>query len=244
MDEAKQDELEPLVGAAERQRAWLTRLADEFIKLEATMPVINFLPEDDNPRWVMNLEREIGSAMYSTAKLKQSVDLTPWRLGAIIGHQCAVAVWLMEWFDQELESPQTVDDASLTPEQVAAGEAFCNKLDNEWYPALRRLAKRAMCSSVDQSYPDMRDFLLAYAGAFANKPATHHLGSFGNSAFEIYNFMLLYWRIIARLDSVHQLHQVLVKVFDHRAGDLKRTEKMCQRIQLTYRKAGRPKKAR
>jgi hypothetical protein len=35
----------------------------------------------------------------------------------------------------------------------------------------------------------------------------------------------------------------LVKVFGtYRAGDLKRTEKICQRIELHYRKPGRPKK--
>ena len=35
----------------------------------------------------------------------------------------------------------------------------------------------------------------------------------------------------------------LVKVFGpYRTGDLKRTEKICQRIGLRYRKAGRPKK--
>ena len=55
--------------------------------------------------------------------------------------------------------------------------------------------------------------------------------------------MLVHWRIIARLNSVPHLHQVLVKVFDRRAGDLKRTEKMCQRIELSYRKPGRPKKS-
>jgi hypothetical protein len=111
------------------------------------------------------------------------------------------------------------------------------------YPALRRLAKRALCPCVDQPYDDMKEFLLAYASAFAQKPTGPGLNGIGSSAFAIYNFMLFYWRIIDRLNSVHHLHEVLVKVFGpYRTGDQKRTEKICQRIGLHYRKPGRPKK--
>lgn len=226
---------------AQRQQDWLRRLADEYLKLEAAMPMENILP-DDVPQWVQNVEREVGAAMYPAAKLKEELKLTPQRLGAIIGHQCAIAVWMMEWLVEESEKPQAVDDKELSPEQIKQGEEFIYKLTGDWYMALRRLAKRALASCVDQSYDDMKVFLLAYANAFARKPGNSDLGSFGNSAFEIYHFILFNWQMIGRLNSVHQLHQVLVKVFGSRAGDLKRTEKICQRIGLHYRKAGRPKK--
>jgi hypothetical protein len=149
----------------------------------------------------------------------------------------------MEWLIEETKNPQVVDETKFSPEQLQKSEEFLIKMTDEWYPALRRLAKHALCSCVDQQYDDMKEFLLAYAGAFAQKPSGPGASSFGNTAFEIYNFMLLYWRIIERLKSVHHLHEVLVKVFGpYRAGDLKRTEKICQRIGLRYRKAGRPKK--
>jgi len=128
-------------------------------------------------------------------------------------------------------------------EQLEKGADILIKLTDDWYPALRRLAKRALCSCMDQPYDDMKEFLLAYSAAFAQKPTGPGLSSFGSSAIEIYNFMLFYWRIIDRLKSVHHLHEVLVKVFGpYRTGDLKRTEKICQRIGLHYRKPGRPKK--
>jgi hypothetical protein len=228
---------------AKHRQKWLRHLADEFIKLESSMPPMNFLPDEGLPKWVENIERELGASMFPTAKLKEELKLTPRRLGAIIGHQCAVTVWMMEWLAEELKKPQTVDESKLTPENLKQGEDFLIKLTEDFYPALRRLAKRALCSSVDQAYDDMRDFLLAYAGAFAQKPTSPGFSGFGNSAIEIYNFMLVYWRIIDRLNSAHHLHEVLVKVFGtYRAGDLKRTEKICQRIELHYRKPGRPKK--
>lgn len=227
---------------AQRRQAWLRRLADEYIKLEAAFPMENFLPEDV-PQWVTNLEREVGATMYPVAKLKEELKLTPKRLAAIIGHQCAIAVWMMEWLMEQFEGPQTVEDMKFTPEQIKQGEEFITRLAEEWYPALRRLAKRALASCVDQLYDDMKDFLLAYASAFAQKPNGYGAGGFGNTAFGIYNFMLINWRLVARLNSVHHLHEVLVKVFGpYQAGDLKRTEKICQRIGLHYRKAGRPKK--
>jgi hypothetical protein len=148
----------------------------------------------------------------------------------------------MEWLAGELQEPKAVGEIKLTPEQLKQGEEFLRKLADEWYPALRRLAKRALCSCVDQPYDDMKDFLLAYSSAFAQKPEGRGLGSLGNSAIEIYNFMLVYWRVVERLESVRHLHEVLVKVFGpYRTGDLKRTEKICQRIDLHYRKPGRPR---
>ena len=181
--------------------------------------------------------------MFPVAKLKEELKLTPRRLAAIIGHQCAIGVWLMEWLEKEVQKPHEVDTSKLTPEQLKKGEEFLTKLTDDWHPALRRLAKTALCSCVDQPYGDMKEFLLAFSAAYAQKPIGPGLGSFGSSAIEIYNFMLFYWRIIDRLNSVHHLHEVLVKVFGpYRTGDLKRTEKICQRIGLHYRKPGRPKK--
>jgi hypothetical protein len=231
------------VDAVRRRKQWLRRLAEEYIKLESSMPVENFLPDKGCPGWVEKVEREVGATLFPVAKLKEEPNLTPRRLGAIIGHQCAMGVWLTEWLQKELEKPQVLDNTKLTPEQRKEGEAFFLKLAEEWYPALRRLAKRALSSCVDQSYDDMQEFLLAYSTAFARKPVGYSWGRFGSSAFEIYNFMLLYWRIVDRLESVRHLHEVLVKVFGpYRTGELKRTEKICQRIGLSFRKPGRPSK--
>ena len=113
----------------------------------------------------------------------------------------------------------------------------------DWYSGLRRLAKRALCSCVDQTYQDMTDFLLGYSNAFSRKPKTFNVGNIGNPTFEIYLYLLVSWQGIARLSSVRQLHELLVKVFGaHQVGDQKRIEKICQRIGLSFRKAGRPKK--
>lgn len=208
------------------------------------MPIPNFLPDTGCPPWVDNLEREVRQAMFPVAKLKKGLTLTPQRVGAIIGHQCAVGVWMMEWLGAQLKEPADEANSEITDEQIEQGHEFITKLHDEWYMALRRLAKRALASCVDQSYPDMRDFLSAYSTAFARKPSNFKYDSFGNSAFEVYILMLSHWPMVEGLNSVHQLHEVLAIVLgSQRAGQLKRTEKICQRIGLSYRKPGRPKKA-
>lgn len=207
------------------------------------MPVANFLPDASVPAWVEKLEREVGATMFPVAKLKEELKLTPKLLGAIIGHQCASAVWMMEWFYNEIENPREVDESKITPEKIKEAVRICTGLTENWYPELRRLAKRALCWCVDQPYDDMKEFLLAYSAAFAKKPSGTGFGNIGNSAFEIYNFMLIYWRAVERLNSVRHLHEVLVKVFGpYRVGELKRVEKICQRIDLHYRRRGRPQK--
>ena len=168
----------------DRER-WLRGLAEEYVKLESFLPGMNFLPDEGCPAWVEKLEHEVGSVMFPVAKLKEGYKLTPRRFGAILGHQCVVAVWMMEWLQRELEKPQVIDETKYTPEQLEQGQIYLNKLTDEWYPARRELARKALASSIDQTHGDMSEFLLAYSTAFARKPKGYKWDSFGSSAFEI-----------------------------------------------------------
>ena len=103
---------------------------------------------------------------------------------------------------------------------------------------------RALCSSVDQTYERYDGLFVGIFGRlFAASSWLFQVGNLGNQPFEIYVFMLIFWKAIDRLNSVRDLHELLVKVFGAgRIGDQKRIEKICQRIGLSFRKAGRPRK--
>ncbi len=226
-----------------KRRKWINEFTDEFLRLEKLAPIADNPPHEDCPAWLWRVQQEYVRATHPTADLADAKVLTPARLGGLLGHQCANAVWMMELHSKLCDELARHTLPPSTPEQEQDGDRYMKKFD-EWYTALRHLAGRVLKSVVYQSYEDMSAFLLAYSNAFSRKPnVTAGLGDFGSTTFAIYHFMLVNWRIVDRLASVKALHEMLRKyVGEYRTGDLKRVEKICQRIGLHYRKRGRPKK--
>jgi len=234
-------EQETTIDETSLREAWLNRLIEELEKVDAAMPVKNLLPENDGPAWVQKLEGEVAKALLPAARLKNEPTRTPRLMGAILGHQCSSAVWMMEWLAAASVKHRPTSVGRPSTEQIKEGKRIVVGLTEEWFEGLRNLAKLALSSCVDLSYADMKEFLLAYAAGFAQKPDT--VGDIGHSAFRIYFFMLFQWRLVERLNSVRELHELLIKIFGaNQVGELKRIEKICQRIGLHYRKPGRPKK--
>jgi hypothetical protein len=230
-----------------RRDKWLKRLGREFLNLDGPFPFNGPLPSEKSPEWVDRVEREYIAATYSRADVKNITRLTPKSFGAFLGYQCAYAVWMVETFDDDIEKagehPEKLIDLKLTAAQNEKGLLMLRRF-SAWYEALRRLAGRALKSCVYQPYPDMSDFLTGYSQAFSKKPKLGaSWGDFGNGAFRIYHFMLLHWHTVEHLDSVRSLHDLLRKCLgESLVGDLKRVEKICQRIGLHYRKPGRPRR--
>jgi hypothetical protein len=226
----------------EHRKKWLSRLARELEKTEKFFPA-KILPSDGQyPKWVENIECELSLVMLPAVKLRKGdVEITPKRMGALLAHSCEKAVYMRDFLHNQTH--ETPDDSEHEPSasDVKAAADFQTSFD-KWYSSMRRLAKLALCSSVDQSYEDMRDFLLGFADGFSRKPTTFKSGEMGNPTFEIYIFMIMYWQAVERLNSVRDLHDLLCGVFGSaRIGDQKRIEKICQRIGLSFRKPGRPK---
>ena len=226
----------------EQRTAWLRGLTAQYAKLEPVLPLKLYAPDESTPEWVQNVEREVADAMLPVARLKDESNLSPKRMGALIGHGFAYVTWMMEYLKAEtkrLMDPKT-KIPELTPEQTRIAENFI-KLTT----ALHRLAKRGLRSALEQPFDDANEFLLGFSQAFSRKPRTNNASDIGTSATQIYFYMFICWRVVESMQSVHQLHHWLVKSFGpYRIGDLKRVEKVCQRIGLRYRKPGRPKKSR
>ena len=112
---------------------WLNRLRAEFIKLQETMPVKSFLPDTDCPKWVESLEKEVGAALFPVAKLKEELKLTPRRLGAIIGHECSTAVWMMDAIAKaaskfQEETGSKPPKSEMTAKEIEASLKFADAL--------------------------------------------------------------------------------------------------------------------
>ncbi len=68
-------------------------------------------------------------------------------------------------------------------------------------------------------------------------------GDRSTDATQVYLALVVWWRFVAQLNSVTHLHRWLGLVLGPaRAGERKRTEKICERIGLRFRPRGRPRK--
>jgi hypothetical protein len=221
-----------------RRKAWAESLLVEMERISGYLPPFGAMDEK-TPSWVQAVEKQFALVMLPAAKLKKGQDITPKRLGAVVGHQCAIAVWMMEWFNAEEKQKEL---EKIKVDKPVEDDSTAQYDFEKWYLGMVRLAKKALCSSVNQTYDDMSDFLIGYAEGFRRKPRTLQIGDIGNTTFEIYVFMLMYWQLIETFSSVAHFHLVLVKMFGvQRVGDLKRVEKICERVGLTFREPGRPR---
>jgi hypothetical protein len=242
----KSSPVPPKDYASKERDKWLNRLAHEFLTLNGLFPFMEVFPMENCPEWVHRVEVEYLVAVHPDADLKGATRFTPARMGGFLGNQCAYAVWMLESFDAMIEyamkHPEKIKDFVERKEEYEQGQNMLRRFV-EWYKALRHLAGRALKSCVYQPYEDMSGFLAAYSKAFSKKPRLGAgMGDFGSTTFGVYHFMLWHWRAVDQLDSVRALHDLLRRSMgEHRVGDLKRIEKICQRVGLHYRKPGRPK---
>lgn len=126
----------------ERRSKWLKRLAGELIKLEPLMPITIIPAGDECPEWARRVEQEIGAVMMPHAKVKEEPRLTPQRMGALLGHQCGNAVWMMECLNSV--EGQKFRAKPLTEEERKRAEVVGSSIADKWYPGMRRLAKIAL----------------------------------------------------------------------------------------------------
>jgi hypothetical protein len=226
------------------QKRWLNRLLDEFLVLSRLFPQADLIPAEGGPNWLRRVSLEYANALFHSGVDVKKAKLTPMAVGSFLGYQCAYAVWMVESIDAmitEAEArPEKLKEVSQS--DVERGRVWLRKM-GDWYGSLRRLAGRALKSAVYQSYEGMSDFLRGFANAFSRKPKLGAgFGNFGSSNFRIYHFMVWNWRVVDGLDSVRAFHALLRKhVGESATGDLKRIEKICQRVGLHFRKPGRPR---
>jgi hypothetical protein len=103
-----------------------------------------------------------------------------------------------------------------------------------------RALKFAFGLGIEQEYHACARFFAAFGRAIERRPSSE--GDIGRTNTKIYIVLLVAWRSVEKLGSVPMLHRVLCKIFgNHVVGDLKRVEKICERIGLSYREIERRK---
>jgi hypothetical protein len=182
--------------------------------------------------------------------LKEVGVWTPGEVGAIIGHQFGYWHLTVEFVTGLLEKAQ-----KMTAAEKANNVEFWQKMAEQFgadvrervvemlrvmlfdmAPAFQRAAAMALSIASEQEWVPMTKFFEAFAKALSRKPSLR--GGIGRLTTVQYVIMLISWREVEELGSIPALRSWLLKqifLTPQIVGDLKRVEKMCQRIGLSYR---------
>jgi hypothetical protein len=231
----------------QRRMVWFEFLLAEHDKTRQFLPKVETPIRDENyPEWYDRAQTELVKAMIPMGDIKKSPGMTPRRMGMLTGRVCMHTVWMFNFVNNQIKTGEAELKPSLAEQDlqdVQQKRRFTWE-HGKWIMAMQQFAILALSSSIDQSYEDMSDFLLGFANAFSKKPKSFKFGGLGNTNSEIYRHMLMYWKIVAEFKTVPQLHAFLEeKLGKQGTGELKRIEKICQRIGWPKKRAPRTAKA-
>lgn len=216
---------------------WLTRVVDRLEAIEKFYPTPTWLGEG-LPSWALHIARELAKTCYPVAGLKPGRVWHPGEVGALLGHQFAYWHWFAETVETNCNRPQPSWDelrkvfgADIEERSTEMMQTICEKVA----PAFDKALKFALCIAADQEYHEASAFFAAYGRAIGRKPRQGD--TFGRTTTTLYWVMLTSWRRVVELGSIHELHRRLCRCIflgPHLVGDLKRVEKICERIGLSY----------
>jgi hypothetical protein len=221
---------------------WKQKILRDLGRVENLLPEAEFM-QDDWPDWVQQMACEYAKTAFPRVNFAKLDDPTANEVGRIVGVKQAAA--------------SALDDIELTEKQA---EALGRLLVTKWgekaeekfmeylklfaegfLPAYERSIRRALASASKQTPREQAEFFKGYAQMVDERPDAR-----ATTTTRIYFVMVLHWRLFETLAesgkySVRELHDLLCKIFGaHLVGDLKTTEKMCERKGLHFRRRGRP----
>jgi hypothetical protein len=211
---------------------WLDRIGAEIEKIEVPDEEDWILTQPDSPQYLKNAERQLAKSIAPSLKWKPGDTMTAMRVGALLGHKIAY----VKPFVEGLRVSRLYN--SKTPREVIEGLEEVEKEVRNYHPVVMRTTRRCLAIVLQQPLRDVRDFLSGMTRALEKGSLDARGGLIGaTTATEFYWVLLLIGpRLQYEVRSLAHMHQVCRRLFGQRAGDLKTTEKRCQRIGLAFGK--------
>ena len=222
---------------------WLREIVGAFEAVESLRGEPAWL-SGDLPAWTQKLGAEFLKSITPLAHLQANTAWTPEEVGGVIGHQFAYWHLIFDLLseDEEPSPNEAAYDALLAYFRRTLGEDFEKQIEEFWRvlaeemaPAYKRALSMALTKATEQSYSDMTRFFTAFSRALTKKPTKGN--PIGRTTTTVYLVMLVYWKQVEELGSIPALHAWLFRnilLKPQIVGDLKRVEKMCQRLGLSY----------
>jgi hypothetical protein len=227
--------------------AWLRQIVGLFETVENLQPDPEFLI-GDLPVWVNNVAREFTKSIFPTAHLRVATAWEPGEVGAIIGQQVAYWHHVGDWMASLAKRSESEEERRnqeqiweyfkrlFGPDIQERVAEFFRALADDVLPAFTHAVSAALSIAIQQDYVPANRFFAAFSKALGRKPSRG--SGIGRTNTTIYVVMLTNWRQVEELGSIPALHEFLRKhifLTSQVVGDLKRIEKICERMQFSYR---------
>lgn len=224
---------ETIDAESEPSKAWYQSCWDELGGHSQAVPQPHWL-EGDWPDWVANAGREIAKTFFPVAQLKSDGEMSPRILGGILGHQIAAVNALCE----TLQDPEPAAKGIAHALQPKGGfpDTFAESFAG-YFEHMAEVMKRACAGAIEADYAECAEFFSAFADGMKQTP-----NELERTNTRIILTLLIGWRTFVQFPSIRAVHEAFCKGMGVRlVGNLKRFEKMCQRIGFKVRGKGRPK---
>jgi hypothetical protein len=224
-------------NAAQQTPPWVQAIIERFEGVESVFPDPLWL-QGEWPYWVQRVGQEIAKASYPTAHFKAGKKWEIGEVAAIIGQEIAYFDSWSQWVEsQKITDEQWVQLKKLFGDDFEERtREYARKLSEEYFPAFGDALKFSLSLACEQDYLPMKQFFRAFSKALERRPAS--VGDVGSTATRLYWILLISWRRVEEFGSIPELHRRLQRcVFlgSRVVGDLKRIEKICERIGLSYK---------
>ena len=213
---------------------WLERIEAEIEKIE--LPDEDWcFTKPDSPIYLKNAERHLAQSVAPSFKWKVGDKMTAARVGALLGHKVAY----VKPFVEGLRIAKCFN--AKTPREVVETFDQAEREMKQYHPVVLRTTRRCLAIALQQSLSNARDFISGMSKALEKGSLDTHGSLVGaTTATEFYWVLLLVGpRLQVEVRSLAHLHQLCRRWFGQRAGDLKTTEKRCERIGLKFGKYAR-----
>ena len=209
-------------------------------------------PEPELPRWVRKVHKHLEEHVF--LYLKDAATETGYRNSYKAGYIIGSLRWSQNQLIRQMENlqkfahPKNVKIVSEVSEEEfmerlgrEMGSIFFCGDDSEKEEMLKGFLRSIRKMYLHAPINEAAEFFEGLADGFKGLDMRGSLYGMGTSITPIMVTLMIYWPLVQEMKSIPQLHRWLC-IMDGKAkvGELKRVEKICERIGLTLKGPGRP----
>jgi hypothetical protein len=233
---------------------WLDEIERIMLRLEPSDKAFDECYDTSEP-FLMNALREVARATVPSVKTEVGMAFNARKVGGIVGHKLGYWQTIGGGYKPSSTIPQALpvadgDKSELVEAKIALTNSKTALAELEasfdvMFKKVRNAVNRCIKIVLQQEQSDVREFFAGFSNALSTGSMTKKgvLIGMNNTTLVCYLILILGVETKTIFKSANHFHKCLTLIFGHNvAGTLERTQKLCQRLELSFAKPGRPRK--